>query len=302
MNTITATVTAYNRVDQTLATISQLKRCNPGPAEILVHVDANQVACASAVRAAFPEIEVIVSPDSVGPGGGRNKLVMAARGSLVASFDDDSYPIDTDYFKRVAALMKAFPTASVLCANVFHVNEQVPSAEMTAHWVSDFSGGACIFRRQGFIEAGGYVPIPIAYGMEEVDLAIRLHAQGEKILHCAWLRVFHDTTLDRHADPKVTAASIANIALLTYLRYPRCLWIIGAIQCLKRIRWLLWNGRRLGIAAGLRSTPGIILRYRHYRQRVRASAIKSYLRLRRNSVPVVWNMTECQSHVDHQSD
>ena len=179
---ISAIVTAYERIDQTLATLRVLQSCVPAPDEILVHVDANQIECENAIRHAFPGIQILRSEEQVGPGGGRNKLVSAARGEFVASFDDDSYPIDSDYFARALQVFEKFPEASLVCAALYHAGESIGLDERSAHWTADFSGGACIFRRQAFLDAGGYVPLPVAYGMEEVDLAIRLHSQGGRIL------------------------------------------------------------------------------------------------------------------------
>ena len=101
---IAAIVTAYERTEQTLATLRVIHNCEPRPAEVLVHVDGNQGCCAEAIRAAFPEVRVLVSGKRIGPGGGRNKLMAAATSELVASFDDDSYPIDSDYFARAVRL------------------------------------------------------------------------------------------------------------------------------------------------------------------------------------------------------
>jgi GT2 family glycosyltransferase len=101
---ISAMVTAYERIEQTLATLGVIHNCHPRPNEILVHVDANQVECENAVRNAFPDVRILRSNDRVGPGGGRNKLLGAARFEYVASFDDDSYPIDSDYFERALKL------------------------------------------------------------------------------------------------------------------------------------------------------------------------------------------------------
>ena len=120
---ISAVVTACERVTQTVATLHQLEACRPAPDEILVHVDGNQTTCAKAVRGAFPHLTVIMSDTSVGPGGGRNKLIAAARNELIASFDDDSYPIDTDYFSRARLLAEAFPDAALFAASIFHRNE-----------------------------------------------------------------------------------------------------------------------------------------------------------------------------------
>ena len=281
MTNISAIVTAYERVDQTLNTLRILESCDPKPDEILVHVDGNRIECERAIRAAFTQVKIVVSVERVGPGGGRNKLVAAANYEFVASFDDDSYPIDSDYFARVVQLFDRFPEASIVCASLYHAGEAIGLDERKAQWTADFSGGACVYRRDAFIDAGGYVPLPIAYGMEEVDLALRLHSCGGKILSSSWLRVFHDTDLKRHAEPHVTAGSIANLALLAYLRYPVSLWSIGAWQCVNRVLWLLRHGRHSGIWRGLAMIPGHLRAHRKFRLTVSNRAVRSYLALRR---------------------
>lgn len=282
---ISAIVTAYERVEQTLATLRILQSCVPAPAEILVHVDANKIVCENAIRNEFPTIKILRSKDQVGPGGGRNQLVNAAGCDFIASFDDDSYPIDLDYFSRAQQIFEKFPEASLVCAALYHVGESIGLDGRIAHWTADFSGGACIFRRRAFIDAGGYVPLPVAYGMEEVDLAIRLHSQGGRILTTPWLRVFHNTDLKRHGDPSVTAGSIANLALLAYLRYPVSLWGIGVGQCANRLFWLLRHGRHRGILKGVTMIPGHLLSNRGYRLPVSKQVVRSYLALRR--APIV---------------
>jgi GT2 family glycosyltransferase len=281
---ISAILTAYDRIEQTLETLRVIQSCVPKPGEILVHVDANQIECEKAIRDAFPEVRIVCSEDRVGPGGGRNKLVEAAQFEFVASFDDDSYPLDSDYFARVAKLFERFPDASVICAALYHAGESIGLDDRSAQWTADFCGGACIFQRKTFLEAGGYVPLPVAYGMEEVDLAIRLHSRGGKILSTAWLRVFHNTDLARHGDPGVTAGSIANLALLAYLRYPISFWSIGAVQCVNRLLWLLRHGRRRGILKGVTMIPAHLRANHHYRSPVSKSAVRSYLALRRDPI------------------
>jgi GT2 family glycosyltransferase len=281
---ISAIVTAYERIEQTLATLKVIQSCQPAPDEILVHVDANQVGCESAIRDGFPEVRILRSSERVGPGGGRNKLLAAARFEFVASFDDDSYPIDSDYFARALDLCEKFSEASVVCAALYHAGEAIGLDDRSAQWTADFSGGACVFRRNAFLEAGGYVPLPVAYGMEEVDLAIRLHSKGGRILTTRWLRVFHNTDLQRHGDPAVTAGSIANLALLAYLRYPVSLWGIGFAQCVNRLFWLLRHGRRRGILKGVTMIPAHLRANREYRLPVSRKVVRSYLALRRAPV------------------
>jgi len=286
MQKLSVIVTAYERIEQTLATLRVIQSCVPAPDEILVHVDANQIACENAIKITFPNVRVLRSEQQVGPGGGRNKLVEAAQFELIASFDDDSYPIDSDYFARALRIFETFPEASLICAALYHAGESIGLDDRSAHWTADFSGGACIFRRKAFLNAGGYVPLPVAYGMEEVDLAIRLHSQGGKILTTPWLRVFHNTDLKRHGDPRVTAGSIANLALLAYLRYPVSLWGIGVGQCANRLLWLLRHGRRRGIVKGVTMIPGHVWENHRYRSPVSKSIVRSYLALRRAPVSV----------------
>ena len=281
---ISAIVTAYERIEQTLATLRIIQSCTPPPDEVLVHVDANRRDCEEAIREAFPTVRVLRSEEQVGPGGGRNKLVDAARFEFVASFDDDSYPIDSDYFARAAKLFEQFPDAVVLCAALYHVGEAIGLDDRRAEWTADFSGGACIYRREAFLDAGGYVPLPVAYGMEEVDLAIRLHSHGHRVLTTRWLRVFHNTDLQRHAEPHVTAGSIANLALLAYLRYPVSLWGIGVGQCANRLLWLLRHGRARGILKGVTMIPAHLRANHQYRLPVSKGAVRSYLALRRSPV------------------
>ena len=159
---ISAIVTAYDRIDQTLQTLRIIQSCVPAPDEVLVHVDANQIETEKAIRDAFPNPRILCSTEQVGPGGGRNKLISAAQFEFVASFDDDSYPIDSDYFARAVKLFEKFPDASVVCAAVYQAGELIGLDEHRAKWTADFSGGACVYRRSAFLDAGGYVPLPVA--------------------------------------------------------------------------------------------------------------------------------------------
>jgi GT2 family glycosyltransferase len=239
---------------------------------------------------------VIVSDSQVGPGGARNLLVDQSRQPFIASFDDDSYPMDADFFARLTELFASFPDAWVIGGRVFHLHESIEPARPIAEWAADFSGGACAYRRERYLEVGGYVPLVDAYNMEEVDFALRLHAKGGRVLGTPWLRVFHDTDLAHHGDPDVTAASIANLALLAFLRYPVHLWTIGIAQCLNRIQWLVRNGRRRGIVTGLADVPARLWRHRDRRAPLPSAAVRSYFALRRRPVPAPLDAALARAH------
>lgn len=282
---VSAMVTGYRRVDDLLATLRVLHESEPAPAEILVHIDGHERATADAVRREFPNVLLLVSDRNVGPGGGRNRLVAAASQPLVASFDDDSFPLDRDYFSRIERLFEEHPDAWVVDAQLFHRHDTIGPPTPARSWVADFSGCSCAYRRERYLEIGGYVPLPLAYGMEEVDFGLRVHALGGRVMRSGQIRVLHNTDLSHHADPAITSASIVNIALLTYLRYPLSMWAIGMAQCANRIQWLLRHGRRHGVLRGLAAIPAAVAAHRGERRPLASRTVRSFLALRRRPVP-----------------
>jgi GT2 family glycosyltransferase len=282
---ITVVIPTYQRPGQLLDAVMRIKICDPCPDEIIVHVDGNDNV-SETVMAEMTDVRILRSPQQVGPGGGRNKAIALAKNEIIASFDDDSYPVDQDYFARLLRLFEAFPHAAVIGARIYHRDEAIALDGLATRWVHSFVGCGCAYRKSVFQRTQGYVPLPVAYGMEEVDLSLRLHDLGWGVLESDWLRVFHDTQLLHHSHPRITAASIANQMLLTYLRYPVLFFGLGILQCLSRVTWLLRHRRFAGILAGLWAMPGLILRYRNDRQTVSAQSLLSYQKLRRQSVRV----------------
>lgn len=280
---LTVAIPTYRRPEALLKALQQIYQCQPRPDEVIVHIDGNDSLTEAALQGSeFKEVIIIKNSAQVGPGGGRNLAIARAKNPIVASFDDDSYPIDSDYFARLLRLFEIFPDAAVIGSAIFHQGETITPDECTAAWVADFVGCGCAYRRDIFLQTGGYVQLPVAYGMEEADLSLRLHHLGWKILSTPWLRVFHDTRLEHHSSAKVTAASIANQALLTYLRYPAALWWLGAGQCLSRIRWLIQHGRLNGIRRGIVTIPELLWQHQTQRQPLSAQSVRSFLQLRRN--------------------
>jgi GT2 family glycosyltransferase len=283
---ISIVIPTCNRVDKLLISLQRIIDCKPPPAELLVHVDAGDFETATVVQSEFPQVRLIQSSESVGPGGGRNRLIANATCPLVASFDDDSYPLDTDYFRALAAVFARFPEAGVVAATIHHEDETVQPRGTSAAWVADFVGCGCAYRREAFAATSGYVPLAVAYGMEEVDMSLRLHDQGWRVLKSDALRVFHATRRRHHNAPEVTRASVANLALLAFLRYPSRCWWIGVGQVCRRLAWLMIHGRRAGLIGGLVGIPAHLWSHRRFRAVVGVGTLRRYLLLRRNPVPM----------------
>lgn len=278
---LAAIVAAFDRPARTVETLRRIMACDPAPAEILVHVDAGGEFCAAALRAAFPDLRLLGADRRVGPGGARNRLLAEVRAEWAASFDDDSYPEQIDFFARAAraVAVAAADDVAVIACGLRHPGESAapPAPPRDA---ASFGAGAALLRRSAFLEAGGFVPLAVAYGMEEEDLTLRLLDRGWRLRRDESLRVYHDADRARHADPAVTAGVVANLALLAFLRYPARAWGYGALQVANRAWWSLKVGRRAGLARGLASIPGHLWRHRALRACVRAETLRARAALR----------------------
>lgn len=278
---ISAIIPTYKRTDQLLNSLQELLNCTPPPDEICVYVDGDDIYTAHAVNRKYPTVKVLCSNTRLGPGGGRNLLIQAARHSLVASFDDDSYPLDKDFFHRIPDLFLHYPQAAVITGSIYCRDQEITLSTYSPKPVMSFEAGGCVFRRDAFLETSGFIALPLAYGIEETDLSLRLRASSWEIIHTPVLRIFHDTTLDHHSKPQIVAASIANLALLAYLRYPPEYLVYGFGQCANRIKWLLTHRRYRGIIAGILGIFPLIWKYRHERLPVSRHFFIHHLRQRR---------------------
>ena len=273
-----AIVPTHARFDLLARTLDRLLACEPSPDEILVHVDAGNTALREAVTGRFPQVRCLFSETRLGPGGSRNRLLAAATHDWVASFDDDSYPAQTDWFARAAELVRAFPEAAVLSA-ASHAPEWV-SLQMRG--IAVFSGCGCVFHKPWFLRTRGFVPLVVAYGMEEVDLSLQLHALGGRLIHDPLLRVNHEPAPDRPPPgPQVAALGLVNSLLLPWLRYPVALWPVAALQVLSKMRWMLNHGQGGAVLPGLRLAPDVLRLHAARVQRVPVRRLLTWLRLRR---------------------
>lgn len=287
MDTISATLVAYDRLETTLDTLSRIVACDPPPAEVLVHVDGDQEAVGTAIRKAFPQARVHVNPHHVGPGGGRNWLLRQASGSLVASFDDDSYPQDPGYFGHLQDLASKHPDVAIFAAHITEPHQSDSLAHSTERWVADFVGCGCAYRREYFQEGSAYVPLPVAYGMEEADLALRMHARGYRILYSPKIRVHHNSPLSHHQLPRIASKQLTNTALLPFLRYPWYLIPIGMVQFGRKLWDTLKRKRFMGALIGIGNVLPYLYHHRHRREPLAGKAVLSFLALRRHAQPVV---------------
>lgn len=283
---ITVVIPTYNRPADLSITLDKILACTPAPSEIIVHIDGNDLETVAIIEKQYKNIKLLVSNQNIGPGGGRNEGVKIATNELIASFDDDSYPIDNDYFQRLFDMFQKYQNAALIESAIYHKNEEIGNEEGVIFRSYLFTGCGAAYRKSAFLEIGGYVPIAIAYAMEESDFSLRAFEKKYLFLQAKRLRVFHNTILQHHTSSKINAAALTNTALLAFLRYPYSLWPYGAIQVLNRLVWSIKNKRFEGIFSGLYRIPQTCLRFKEYRHVLKRMSIKEYL-LKRTSKEII---------------
>lgn len=244
---VSVAIPAYQNAERLGQTLQCICQCQPLPSEILIHAD-NGWAPPSEILAGHPvPVRVVTSPVQRGPGGGRHVLFLQAACEIIASFDDDSWPIDTDYFSRALAVMEAFPRAAVMSPAVYLREKPVQAPMLEVSKLRSFEGSASITRKSLYLQLPGYVPVPAAYGVEEADLCLQIHAAGFEILSCPWLRAWHERP---YADNRHTVLPwIRNEVLLAYLRFPR---IGQPWGWLRAVRHVISHRREVGLMKLLR--------------------------------------------------
>jgi GT2 family glycosyltransferase len=208
----------------------------------------------------------------------------ACTSAYAVSLDDDSYPIDLDFFSEIEQLFASYPQVGILAARIWHRGETIQARSKSFIPAQAFIGCGHAVRTAAYRQVRGYLPRPIAYGMEETDLAIQFMAAGWKIFESGDLRVFHDTNLKHHQSEDITAASIANVGLYVFLHYPISGWGWGFLQVANKVAYCLRKGRIRGTWSGIVSIPADCYRHRAFRQPKAWGTVSQLIRLHKTGV------------------
>jgi GT2 family glycosyltransferase len=260
-----------------MKTLERVTVCDPPPAEIFTFIDQPDGELTAELAARFPAVRILSSTTGVGPGGGRHRCLQHATQPFFVSFDDDSWPLEPDFFGEVVRLFDCYPRAAILAASIFFPNESIPEGSSGVKLATVYTGCGYAVRVAAYRETAGHIDRACAYGVEEVDLSMQLYALDWQILQCGSLRVFHDTQLSHHSRPDVVACTVQNVALRAFLRYPASLWPRAMLQLGNTVVDSMRRRRFSGLLSGLLGIPGTLLQYADQRRQLPAAKVRSYL-------------------------
>jgi GT2 family glycosyltransferase len=246
MSKATVVVLTYNRRAEVLATLERLGALAERPPIIVVD-NASTDGTAEAVAAAFPEVTLLRLAANLGAAG-RNAGVARASTPYVAFSDDDTWWA-AGALSRAVEILERYPRLAAITAQVLvgrDARVDPVSREMAASPLGSdglpgprligFLAGASVFRRDAFVEAGGYEP-RLFIGAEEKLLAYALAERGWSLAYVPELIVYHHPS--RARDPAARSLLLERNELwIAWLRRPLS---VAARQTLRTPARALWR-------------------------------------------------------------
>jgi GT2 family glycosyltransferase len=265
---VSVVILTHNRAAELARTLAHTLALPERP-EIVVVDNGSSDGTADMVSARFPAVRLLRLHENRGAAA-RNLGARSARTPYVAFCDDDTCWAPGS-LARAERLLDAHARVAALSAHVVVGPERrddpactamaaspLPSAGLPGRAVVGFLAGASVFRRDAFLEAGGYEP-RFFIGGEEALLAYDLLARGWRIVYSDRLTVHHQPSSYR--DARARRRLLARNALwVAWLRRPlraalartlRVLWaalrdraaLAGCADALRGLPWALRNRR-----------------------------------------------------------
>lgn len=111
---VTVIIVSYNTRELTLAAVRTLLENSPGlPMRVVIWDNASSDGSAAAVAQAFPQVEVVASPDNIGFAAANNRIASAATTPYVCLLNPDT-ETHPEAISNLIAFAKAHPEAGIV--------------------------------------------------------------------------------------------------------------------------------------------------------------------------------------------
>lgn len=179
--TTTVVIPTYNRCDDLKFTCQQLQRLDPAPDEVIICLDGCTDSSRDMLASDFPGYTVIENESPQGSIPSRDRAFRMASGDLIISLDDDSYPLDSEFVKKIKDLSEKYPYVGVFTFPEIR-NNGLPhdpnwSAESPSKYVRDYPNCAAVMRRCLYGKIARY-PVFFSHAYAESDYSLQVYASG----------------------------------------------------------------------------------------------------------------------------
>lgn len=198
---VSVTILNYQRREALAQTLTSVEMQSYQPREIIVVDNGSKNRTDDFLHQHFPRVHLVALPKNIGAAA-RNRGVIQAHGHVVVMLDND-VAFDSAYeLQKIVNAFERLPEAGCIVFKVLdasgrqlHVRDWCHPRSYLCYQDTEFetpfiTEGACAFRRDTFLQLGGYYE-PLFIGHEGWDLALRLLNQGGRIVYTPAVRVRH---------------------------------------------------------------------------------------------------------------
>ena len=280
-----------NHRDDTLECLASLAASDYANHRAIVLDNASTDGSVDAIRARFPDVQVVALERNLGYAGNNNVGIQAALDTgadWVFVLNEDTV-LAPDCLSKLVAAGSRDARVGIVGPMVYHYGEpdviQSAGGKLSRDWNSfhlgenaedrgqfthplavDWISGCAILVRRSVIDQVGTIDSRYFYYWEETEWCLRASRSGWQVLHVPAAKLWHKgVQRDYRPKPLVTYYATRNRLLtLAKHRAPLSVWVMASLQIARTLMsWTLkprWRGMREHRTAMWRGTTDFLLR------------------------------------------
>lgn len=288
--TYSVMITTRNRCADLRRTGERLLKLNPQPLEILICADGCIDDTMAMLSCDFPMFTILENSPAQGSVPSRDRLLRLAKGDMVVSLDDDSYPVNNDFFARLGPILEAHPEAAVITFpelrddGVFASPSKTPSAP--GHYVSAYPNCAAAMRREFYLRQPGFLKF-FTHMYEETDYALQCYSSNAAVWFEPSLVVRHHLSNVQRQPVRRHHQNARNELWSVWLRCP---WpqlpVVSLFRVWRQFRYAYSESWRWAVREPLwwLAAVGGLLKCWRNRKPIRWPVYYAWMRLARNPI------------------
>jgi GT2 family glycosyltransferase len=289
----------YKRRDALLRSLDSVRAQEYAHREIIVVDNHSEDDLHDFLPSYAPEVRLIELDQNRGACGGRNAGILAARGEIIVTLDNDIF-FESSF--EIGQLVETFArrpeihvVACQLCdaqTGALRVREWCHPRSWLEYGQTEFETnyfveGACAVRSEVYKVAGLYYE-PLFIGCEGWDLALRILDHGFRILYDPRIRLRHLMSADTRTPERPYYFYTRNYIWIAYKDYPLPAGAAFLAWKLLMMSYFALRARRVGaFLRGLKDGVAGLARIRPDRTPI-GSATVSYLKNLERRRPALW--------------
>lgn len=244
--TVSIVIPTFNRRQELEATLEEIHGLSPAATEIIVFLDGCTDGSSRMLADRWPEVIVLTSDTPTGSIPTRDIAFRTSTCDLIVSLDDDSYPLQQDFIRRLINLAEARPEAGAFAFRQIRPDgAQTPLSrthEPKQAWISTYPNCAGAIRKEIYGETTRY-PRFFSHAYAEPDFCLQAYGSGWGVLYVPEIEIFHRFT---HTQRDMKARHHRNArnefwSVIMRCPLPHVLWV-GSYRIIRQVAFAASQG------------------------------------------------------------